>query len=193
MTDPYKNKSLDGCRECPPRKACEGAEISIVGTGCAEGGGEFTLRQPDDQEIEIHVDCPGNGKLSISTCESLEGGGDFFANAKCNEEIKLCINNEWLNKYVGNRIGEGELTINTTDDLTGGGTFGANQTNNTNIVLGINWSNIPLCKSGGLIWSGSCIKVDNSILNQQRRIADLEDQVDKLKEQLTEIMALLKA
>ena len=106
--DKYKSKSIDGCRDCPPRKACEGAEITFEGSGCVEGGGEITLRQPHDETIKFHVDCPGNGKLSIKTCESLEGGGDFYANAKCNEDITLCINNEWLHRFVQSRIGNGE-------------------------------------------------------------------------------------
>lgn len=165
MTDnKYRNKSLDGCRECPPRKACEGAEISIVGTGCAEGGGEFTLRQPHDEQIEIHVDCPGNGKLAITTCESLEGGGDFYANAKCNENINLCINEEWLHKFVTSRICDGKLSVVTSDDMDGGGEFSANQCNNTNIVLSINWDQFPACDKGGIVWNERCWEIDWSTL-----------------------------
>ena len=158
--DKYKNKSIDGCRDCPPRKACEGAEITFEGSGCVEGGGEITLRQPHDETIKFHVDCPGNGKLSIKTCESLEGGGDFFANAKCNEDITLCINNEWLHRFVQSRIGNGELTIITSDDMKGGGKFLANQVNNTNIVLSVNWEKFPACTGGGLVLQNGCWRVD---------------------------------
>lgn len=158
--DKYKNKSIDGCRDCPPRKACEGAEISFVGSGCVEGGGEITLRQPHDETIKFHVDCPGNGKLSIKTCESLEGGGDFYANAKCNEDITLCINNEWLHRFVSSRIGNGELTIITSDDMKGGGKFTANQVNNTNIVLSVNWNHFPACDKGGLVMQNGCWRVN---------------------------------
>lgn len=162
--DKYRKKSIDGCRECPPRKACEGAEISLVGTGCVEGGGEFTLRQPNDQEIEFHVDCPGNGKLAIKTCESLEGGGDFYANAKCNEDITLCINNEWLHKFVMSRVCNGELKIITTDDMKGGGAFTANQCNNTNIVLGVNWEKFPACEGGGIVLQNGCWAIDKGFI-----------------------------
>ena len=158
--DKYKNKSLDGCRECPPRKACEGAEISFVGSGCVEGGGDITLRQPHNETIEFHVDCPGNGKLAIKTCESLEGGGDFYANSKCNEDITLCINNEWLHKFVSSRVCDGELTIRTTDDMKGGGTFTANQCNNTNIVLSVNWEHFPACTNGGIHLYNGCWEVN---------------------------------
>ena len=185
--DKYKNKSLDGCRECPPRKACEGAEISFIGSGCVEGGGEITLRQPHDETIEFHVDCPGNGKLSIKTCESLEGGVDFYANSKCNEDVTLCINNEWLHKFVSSRVCDGELTIRTTDDMKGGGTFTANQCNNTSVVLSVNWEHFPacvnggihlyqgcwevnwsewpVCPDGGLVWEAGCWKLDKAAVN----------------------------
>jgi hypothetical protein len=184
--DKYARKSLDGCRECPPRKSCEGAEISFVGSGCLEGGGEITLRQPNSQEIEFHVPCPGNGKLSITTCEALEGGGDFFADAHCNEEINLCLNTEWMNTFVNSRVCDGELKITTNDDLNGGGTFGANQCKNTNIVLGVNWSNIPLHPTGGLVY-GSSLRLNDDQLNQAKRIKDLEADVATLKAQVKEL------
>ena len=163
--DKYKKKSIDGCRDCPPRKACEGAEISFVGSGCVEGGGEITLRQPNDQEIEFHVECPGNGKLSIKTCESLEGGVDFYANSKCNEDVTLCINNEWLHKFVMSRVCNGELTIITSDDMKGGGKFLANQCNNTNIVLGVNWEKFPACNGGGIVLQNGCWRLDRASVN----------------------------
>ena len=186
MSKNSRHHSLDGCRECPPRKACEGAEISIVGTGCAEGGGDFTLRQPNDQEIEIHVDCPGNGKLSITTCEALEGGGDFFANAKCDENINLCLNTEWMHTFITSRVCNGQLSIKTTDDLKGGGDFGANQCANTNIVLSVNWQNLPVGRSGGLAWKGNAWEVDFRV-EHEKRIKELEDQVKECLEEIAKL------
>lgn len=179
--DKHKSKSIDGCRDCPPRKACEGAEITFEGSGCVEGGGEITLRQPHDETIKFHVDCPGNGKLSIKTCESLEGGGDFYANAKCNEDITLCINNEWLHKFVSSRICNGELQIITTDDMKGGGTFSANQCNNTNIVLGVNWEKFPACNKGGLVLQDGCWRVNLRDVLADAPPVDWDDIINKPK------------
>ena len=179
--DKYKSKSIDGCRDCPPRKACEGAEITFEGSGCVEGGGEITLRQPHDETIKFHVDCPGNGKLSIKTCESLEGGGDFYANAKCNEDITLCINNEWLHKFVQSRICNGELKVITTDDMKGGGTFTANQCNNTNIVLGVNWEKFPACNKGGLVLQDGCWRVNLRDVIADAPPVDWDDIINKPK------------
>lgn len=154
-------KSVDGCNTCPPAKGCEGAEISFEVSGCLDGGGSFTLRQNEAQVIPFHVECPGNGKLTITTAEELTGGGEFTANQFCGTDIKLGLNNEWLDRFVGSRIGNGKLTIGGDATISGDGEFTANQANDTNVVLKVQWDTFPACGgSGGLEWNGTCWSVD---------------------------------
>lgn len=158
----YDKKTIDGCRTCPPRKACVGTEISIETSGCLEGGNlDFNLRQPDDQVIALHVDCPGNGKLTITTCEALKGGGEFTANQKCATDIDLCLNTKWLDRFVMSRIGDGMLKIEGDDSIHGDVVYTANQANDTRAVFGVNWDQFPACGGrGGMEWNGNCWKID---------------------------------
>ena len=157
----FKPKTVDGCNTCPPSKACTGPEITFETSGCLDGGGSINLRQSEDQVIPLHVECPENGKLSITTCESITGGGEFTANQKCNTDLELCINNEWLDRFVSSRLGNGKLTITGDSSIHGDGLFTANQGNDTHIVLGVNWDAFPACGGvSGLLWNGSCWRVE---------------------------------
>jgi len=183
----FKPKTIDGCNTCPPKKSCEGPEVTFETSGCLNGGGSINLRQVQDQVIPMHVECPGNGKLTVTTCESINGGGEFTANQKCGTDIELCINNSWLDRFVNARIGDGELVIGTDDSIssiaTNDGKFTANQFDDTSIIFGVdwskfpvcdlslvyvgscwvvNWSQFPACASGGIVWQDGCWKLDLS-------------------------------
>ncbi len=183
----FKPKTIDGCNTCPPKKSCEGPEVTFETSGCLNGGGSINLRQVEDQVIPMHVECPGNGKLTVTTCESIDGGGEFTANQKCGTDIELCINNSWLDRFVNTRIGDGELVIGTDDSIssiaTNDGKFTANQFDDTSIVFGVdwskfpvcdlslvfvgscwvvNWSQFPVCPGGGLVWENGCWRLDLS-------------------------------
>lgn len=197
VVEEFKAKTIDGCNTCPPKKSCEGAEISVETSGCLNGGGSFNLRQPDDQVIPLHVACPGDGKLTITTCESITGGGEFTANQKCNTDIELCINNSWLDRFVLQRIGNGRLVIRNDGTLHGEGIFLANQANDTGITLGVDWSTFPACEGGNLEWTGSCWRVEpeqssaaaNGAPELAKRVQSLEEQVKALTAQLAKLMA----
>lgn len=231
-----KPKSIDGCSTCPPAKSCSGPEITFETSGCLDGGGSFNLRGSEDQIIPLHVDCPENGKLTITTCESISGGGEFTANQKCNTEINLCLNNNWLDRFVTSRIGNGQLKISGDSTIKGDGLFTANQGNDANVVLGVNWDSFPACGGhSGLLWNGSCWRVEwvhfpacnhggiswqdncwkidrewlqvevggysiawdriadaprlEELKSNQKRIAELEEKVQTLSEQLAKLMS----
>ena len=157
----FKPKTIDGCNTCPPKKSCEGPEITFEASGCLDGGGSINLRQVEDQVVPFHVDCPGNGKLTITTCESINGGGEFTANQQCGTDIELCINNNWLDRFVTTRIGNGKLIIKNDGTINGDGEFTANQGNDTGITFGVNWDTFPACGgSSGFLWTGSCWRVE---------------------------------
>ena len=197
----YESKTIDGCSTCPPKQACEGAEITIETSGCIDGGGSFSLRQVEDQIIPLHVECPGDGKLKITTCESLNGGGEFTANQECNTDIELCINNTWLDRFVAQRIGNGKFIITNDGTIDCEAEFTANQVNDTSMVLSVNWSSFPGCSEGGLKWNeaGQCWQVDWSkadpgiqpaarlASDDERRIAALEAKVEFLIGQIARL------
>lgn len=171
-------KTIDGCNTCPPAKSCQGAEITIETSGCLDGGGSVNLSQQVDEVIPLHVECPGDGKLSITTGESLEGGGEFTANQKCNTDIELGLNNAWLDRFVLGRIGNGRLNIEGDYSIAGGGEFTANQQNDTNIVLKVNWDQMPI-NGQSLEWQNGMLKV-KVVGDLEARIAYLEAKVGYL-------------
>ena len=190
----YESKTIDGCSTCPPKQACEGAEITIETSGCIDGGGSFGLRQIEDQIIPLHVECPGDGKLTITTCEALMGGGEFTANQECNTDIELCINNSWLDRFVSSRIGNGKFIITNDGTIDSEAEFTANQANDTAMVLAVNWSSFPACSgAGGLKWNAGaqCWQVDwdamPSNARDASRIAALEAKVEVLIAQIARL------
>ena len=163
VVEEHQGKTIDGCETCPPRQGCEGAQISIETSGCLDGGGDFSLRQPESQVIPLHVECPGDGKLTITTAEALIGGGEFTANQRCNTDINLDINMSWIERVINSRVGNGKFIITNDGTIDCEATFLANQANDTSMVLSVNWSSFPACSGeGGLKWNeaGQCWQVD---------------------------------
>ena len=182
----FKPKTIDGCNTCPPAKACEGPEITVETSGCLDGGGSFNLRGQTDEIIPLHVECPGDGKLKISTGESIKGGGEFSANQFCDTEVELEVNNAWLDRFVMSRIGNGKLTVEGDFSIEGGGEFHANQQNDTNIVLTVDWTSMPIDPNGGLMWQNNMLKVGptNMTIANADAIHNVNDELAKLSQRV---------
>ena len=181
----FKPKTIDGCNTCPPSKSCEGAEITYEVSGCLEGGGSINLRQTQDEIIPFHVECPGNGRLRITTDESLDGGAEFTANQKCGTDLELSINSPWLDRFVMSRIGNGKLSIAGDHTILGGTEFEANQINPANAVLRVNWNAMPADPST-LRWEDGRWKGSQprSAKAAPRRVDALEKKLDDLHQLL---------
>lgn len=178
----YTPKNIEGCSTCPPTKACVGPEITFETSGCLDGGGSFNLRDQTDQVIPFHVECPGDGKLKITTSESLNGGGEFTANQACSTNIDLDINNVWLDRFVLSRIGNGSLNIEGDMSINGGTTFKANQENDANCVLKVNWGAMPV-NSRSLSFESGELQVKESFTDALKdRISILEVQIQELRQ-----------
>lgn len=181
----YTPKEIEGCSTCPPTSACEGPEITFETSGCLDGGGSFNLRGQTDQIIPFHVECPGDGKLTITTSESINGGGEFTANQVCSTNIELDLNNVWLDRFVLSRIGNGKLNIEGDMSINGGTTFTANQENDSNAVLSVNWSGMPV-NSRSLSFESGELRVKESFTDS------LKDRISILEAQIQEVRQLLQ-